>query len=527
MAVRQGTTPFRRPSVRKGLILWPTLAAMAILLGIGIALQPIIAAMAVLGGMILLYGLLAGELADRTFLASLAIILGAYAAFDRGVAYVGFGGVYIGEAVLALSIIPTVRMLVRRGIGPIEAALIVFMIWGALRTVPYLGTYGIDAIRDGVTWGYGIFALAVSLVLTPGAVRKLLDWYRPWMYFFLLWVPVAWVLVEFAIQYVPAWPGAKVPIVYIKHGDIAVHLAVVAAFMLSGLYDRRPASVPGWAVWTVWMVDVALVGSISRGGLLAVVIGAGSGLLFIRSSKRLIQVLALGLTFLAVLYLVNPTVPTGYQGRTVSFNQLINNVVSVAGGEDTDSGGLAGNREWRLSWWRKIVDYSTRGQYAPLGKGFGVNLANEDGFAVDEEGALRSPHSAHMTMLARGGPPMLLLWAIVNLVFVYQVIQAARVARRVRPLLAQLLACDFVLWLAAFINMSFDVYLEGPQGGIWFWASIGFGAWLVRAVREGVDLDDATDTGEREPPRRATRSVRNVPDPTRLRPGYSAASSRR
>jgi hypothetical protein len=35
-------------------------------------------------------------------------------------------------------------------------------------------------------------------------------------------------------------------------------------------------------------------------------------------------------------------------------------------------------------------------------------------------------------------------------------------------------------WLASFINMSFDVYIEGPQGGIWFWSIVGFGIAAMR-----------------------------------------------
>ena len=30
-------------------------------------------------------------------------------------------------------------------------------------------------------------------------------------------------------------------------------------------------------------------------------------------------------------------------------------------------------------------------------------------------------------------------------------------------------------WLAFLINGSFDVYLEGPMGGIWFWTVYGIG----------------------------------------------------
>ena len=29
-------------------------------------------------------------------------------------------------------------------------------------------------------------------------------------------------------------------------------------------------------------------------------------------------------------------------------------------------------------------------------------------------------------------------------------------------------------WMAFLVNATFDVYLEGPQGGIWFWCIVGF-----------------------------------------------------
>jgi hypothetical protein len=41
--------------------------------------------------------------------------------------------------------------------------------------------------------------------------------------------------------------------------------------------------------------------------------------------------------------------------------------------------------------------------------------------------------------------------------------------------------------------MSFDVYLEGPQGGIWFWSIIGLALAVLR-------LKQAEDQAEREPP---------------------------
>ena len=39
-------------------------------------------------------------------------------------------------------------------------------------------------------------------------------------------------------------------------------------------------------------------------------------------------------------------------------------------------------------------------------------------------------------------------------------------------------------YMSAFmVNSSFDVYLEGPQGGIWFWAMMGFVIALTEEQR--------------------------------------------
>jgi hypothetical protein len=38
-------------------------------------------------------------------------------------------------------------------------------------------------------------------------------------------------------------------------------------------------------------------------------------------------------------------------------------------------------------------------------------------------------------------------------------------------------------WLAFMVNAAFDVFLEGPQGGVWFWSLIGFGIAALEAQR--------------------------------------------
>ena len=39
-------------------------------------------------------------------------------------------------------------------------------------------------------------------------------------------------------------------------------------------------------------------------------------------------------------------------------------------------------------------------------------------------------------------------------------------------------------WAAFIANIAFDVYLEGPVGGIWFWCLFGIGMAAVRIHRD-------------------------------------------
>ena len=52
-------------------------------------------------------------------------------------------------------------------------------------------------------------------------------------------------------------------------------------------------------------------------------------------------------------------------------------------------------------------------------------------------------------------------------------------------------ALFFVLlayWVAFMINASFDVYLEGPMGGIWLWTVIGVGLAAVAIHRRNPEV---------------------------------------
>jgi len=54
--------------------------------------------------------------------------------------------------------------------------------------------------------------------------------------------------------------------------------------------------------------------------------------------------------------------------------------------------------------------------------------------------------------------------------------------RNAEPGLAALGAWALVVWAAMMVVTSFDPYLEGPQGGIWFWTVFGLGLVVMRMV---------------------------------------------
>jgi len=109
-----------------------------------------------------------------------------------------------------------------------------------------------------------------------------------------------------------------------------------------------------------------------------------------------------------------------------------------------------------------------------------------------------------MTVLARMGVPGIIIWVALNLTFVLRLFKAYRLATQSgSQFWSRLTLWIFCYWLAAIISMSFDVYLEGPQGGIWFWSIVGFGISAMRVqayetqlsiAQSGMRIIDATNS---------------------------------
>jgi O-Antigen ligase len=473
-----------------------TFAAIAIVNPLG--LIAVIALLAV--GAIVLVG---AEL-PRLFLGTLAVLLVGYAVLGKGFAYIGANSIFVGELGLAVGMLTIVSGWRRIRVGAFEIVLLAFIGWGAVRTVPYIGTWGLDALRDAVSWGYSLFAVAILVSLRPHHLERLVDLYRRLSIPLVFWFPLAAVLTISFGDRLPVVPGSDTPIVFFKAGDVGVQLAGIAAFMFVGLAGRSAAwtSTREAVLWIGWIMSSGVVSALNRGAMVS--IGTSVlALLFVRKANSWLIALAMGVLLISAAWILNPEVDIGSE-RKLSIQQFVGNAVSIVASTGDEN---EGTKIWRLLWWDKITDYTVNGEYFWTGKGYGVNLADDDGFQVLADGSLRAPHSANFEFLARSGVPGLALWVLLLVTIGATMLRAARVAAATgQRFLLSILGWLFVYNIAAVINMSVDVYLGGPQGGIWFWATVGGGIAVSRFVMDekrrvdsvGQQARSSSDDGEQE-----------------------------
>ena len=429
------------------------------------------------------------------YLSVLGLTLFGYASLGRGFAYLGKPPVYVGEFILALGCIafflkPNFHILRSR----ISWMLLLLMFIGTLGTLSQLGTYGIDAMRDGVLWGYGLFALVTaSLLLRQKGIWNVVFAYQRWIPYLIFWIPVGMVLYYMANDIIPRWQASDIPVLNPKGGDFAVHLAGAFSFFTLGLYrlgrkeTKSMVAMKEWILWSMMLVGCVTIFT-GRSAILTVL--STSLLIFVfRPSIRWAKPAALGLMLVIAFFAFDLKISFRAE-RPISTETIFETVQSIF--NFTGVKHYDGPRQWRLDWWGKILDYTVFGDFFWTGKGYGINLANDDGFQVFgsfHEQPLRSPHNSHLTFLARGGAPGFLAWLTLQGLFCISLFRAYRKAvRSGRHDWANVNLWVLAYWFAFMVNASFDVFLEGPQGGIWFWCLFGFGIALMEIQRGDYPL---------------------------------------
>lgn len=459
------------------------------------------AAAAVIGGLLSMTMVRFRSVLPAAFLSALAVVLAGYALFGRSFAYLGVPPLFIGEMMLAFAIGATLSSRTLPAVlrSPVIWLILLLAVLGLARTVPYVGRYGIDALRDATIWGYGAFAIAVAAcVIRTNAMPVLADKYSGWLTLLAAWLPIALTITKFLGDWVPKMPGTDVSLIGIKPGDAGVHLAGGAIFVLLGLYSdpdhvgagRRSPRL----FWASWLTSLLFVAALNRGGFLSIVLSLGLvAALEPKAVGRRLTVALVGLALVTSIALPvslsledTSQVAASSEERALTPSQVVENILSILGRQSEARGNLGGTREWRMEWWTTIVNYTVNGPLFWSGRGFGANLADEDGFQVarEDEAPLRSPHNIHMTVLARMGVPGIAMWVAIEIAFILLMIGGSIRARMAGATWwSRVHIWVLGYWCAFLINASFDVYLEGPQGGIWFWSMTGLGIGVATSCR--------------------------------------------
>jgi O-Antigen ligase len=362
--------------------------------------------------------------------------------------------------------------------------LVVLMAWVLARTVPFVSMYGFDALRDSTIVMYGGFAFIVIGLLLEDARR--IDTVLRYYNILLVSLPAMFVgfyLTHYWEEYLPSLTG-PVAIVQLTTSAVGTHLAGTMVFVLIG-YRKVFFS---WLL--VWLATFTMVAATNRAATLAVLVPVMFAVLVLGRLRLLLTTILAAVSIFAVLLTVessftqdNETEPS--TRRQVSAHQIVENATSIVGHSGQEN--VEGTKQWRLNWWNIIINDTLYGSSFWTGRGFGINLAEADGFVTGDPthmARLRSPHNAHMTLMARAGIPGVTLWALVLVSWFGMMMRAMLTARwRRHEQWAQLFLFVVCYATSILINATFDVTLEGPMQGIWFWCLFGFGVGSVMVYR--------------------------------------------
>jgi O-Antigen ligase len=416
------------------------------------------------------------------YFVALGVLLAGYAIGQNLFAYISFPPVYIGDVVLAFGIIAFLksRCVAATLVTPPSLMLMLLGGWAIfVCALPYIHEFGIDIFRDSVIVAYGAFAFIVVALLCerPERLQLIIPFFRVIGSIVVVLAPIVIGLLSISgMEYVIA-SG------YIKTGAIGVDLTAAAIMMLLGF--MRPSR----ALIILLVIGISLIAARSRGSMLA--IGIPIIIAIICSGRwrqgSVIVVAAVGLLGLAYVLDLSVSTEQTHGGRNYSAQQLVNNFSSIF---TTEENGLEGTKSWRQEWWNTIFNYTFNGPYFWTGRGFGINLSEADNFVVGDDPTkpLRSPHSCHLNILARTGVPGLVLWFLTlstwSAMLLMNMLRARSDGEKVWADFFLLIFCYAISFV---IDGSFDVSLEGPVNGVWFWCLFGVGIGATMIYRAVVD----------------------------------------
>jgi hypothetical protein len=429
---------------------------------------------------------------------ALGFLLAGYMFADKGFAYLHVPGtpLFVGEIVLAVVVVYLVRFypLDDKSLrSPVRMALVVFLVFSAARTLPYLGQYGVDALRDASQWYYAILTFFVADYVRRKGIGAIVRWFGKLLPWFVIWAPISLILDQVLAS--PLVPDSDVPFWAHRGSNTSVLLIACLGFMwmldeeVTGIRARQRA-----VLTSLIGLFLVVAGIQNRGGFVAAVAGLAVVYWYARSEQRhWVGIIFSVVTIVGLIFAVTDIrVSLFANERDISAQQLVDNLVSVVNPDAVStSGDLVGNSSWRLDLWSEVLrDVNLNGPV--LGRGYGVSLGDLYGFEGADQTELRSAHNSHMTIFARSGYLGVALWFWMWLIWFIAMIRARRaLAARGSRNEAAITVVTMAFAVAVLVNAIFDPSIESPTVSAWIWSAFGLGMGLMLLSRPSPDWEPA------------------------------------
>jgi O-Antigen ligase len=420
-------------------------------------------------------------------IALLVVYLMLVTMFGKGPTYLIYPPVYLGEIVMVASVGWCLFTRgVRRFFLPDETALtllvLCFFLLGAVIALPGIRQYGMNAIRDSALWYYAIFYfVGMEVARREELAQKIWVWVAIGWVCAMLWgAPNLLASQIFASRPVigPILPWRGEPLFAHSGYEVAQHVALGSMIVL----------------------NPRLRGKIFKSAMfLLAPFGIFGALMAATEHGRGVRVgLILGILLTLTLYLAPARAPI--VSRRFGIGLLCSAMLLGAGfviapefvakrtnlGRFTGGGTDQANTEFRLIWWAHLFQAVNTDNPA-FGLGFGETLSiynpiiNRD---PAERWPVRSPHNINITVFSRMGYVGSAIWvSILSLGLgglFRQIWKGGWRRQRFSPERREHLAFWLVMLIATWVNSTFDVLMEGPVLGIWFWFALGFSRRLSR-----------------------------------------------
>jgi hypothetical protein len=418
------------------------------------------------------------------------------------------------EAVLLVAVPSLVaRMALNQAVGVrrdvLNYSILAWMLFGTLRLPLDVRSFGVIAVRDYAMIYYAAFFFVAQSLGDHIASLSLLR--KSFTVAFVALMPVVVSILAAPDLLVDNLTWRGIPVIYHKSDLIATSLAA-GFFWLWTRWEKSHHRI--WLMASA--ASLLLIGGMAspRAGMFAVGV---TTVLWLSTGRWRMAAFQAAVVASACLVALATMSFSGRDLRTSVPYSMYEHAVSIFDPLGTgtyingESGDLGGNNQFRLIWWRDVVE-DTMATNPVFGLGFGSDLSTrflaDYDLLSDEAFATRSPHSMIVTVFGRMGILGIAAWIAVS---ASMAAMAWRLMRRGEPDGMGLASVVLVVWLSS----CFGVVLEGPMGAVVFWIALGLANSALRqGPRESAarDYPDAAEApAERPVAKPAALGTQSVP----------------